>query len=262
MKPKRIGSGNQFKQLAQTHITAGKKAKQESKRKSKSSTTKSKAQSTQYKQVRNERRKAERRISAITRQLATTESPQARQLLETRINNLQRAIEQVRTYSPETGKRIHTKLEVEHGLNYLKAVNEASTSYARGNKAQNKATEIEIKRAGKGGMYTMRQVQLFYKETMPAWNREDVSPNQRNQAILAYYGEQNLAALFDRLVNESSVKDLEKAREILQNPNDYSDEDKRWAYDVIKDNDDEYIVSPNSRKNAAVTYLPVEAPGL
>lgn len=259
-KPKRIGSGNQFKQLAQFHIPAPKKSKRKSKSKSKTSTTKSKAQSAQNKQVRNERQKAERRIAAITRQLTTTESPQARQLLETRINNLQHAIEQTYTYSPETGKRIHTKLEVERGLNYLKSVNEASTSYVKSNKVQNKATEIEIKRAGKGGMYTKRQIQLFYKETMAAWNREDVAPEQRNQAILDYYGEKNLAVLLDKIINESSVKDLEKAREILQNPDDYTDDEKRWAYEVIKDNDDEYIVSPNSRKNASVTYLPVEAP--
>lgn len=227
--------------------------------------TQSKLQTTikqvkQYTRARNERRKAQRRINALSKQLSRTESAEARTMLETRISNLQHAIEMTKTYSPETHKKIRTTTEVERGIRYLQAVNEASTSYVKSNKVQNKATEIEIKRAGKGGFYTRRQIQLFYKETMPAWNREDVSPEKRNQAILDYYGEKNLAVLLDKIINESSVKDLEKAREILQNPNDYTDDEKRWAYEVIKDNDDEYIVSPNSRKNASVTYLPVEAP--
>lgn len=255
-KAKRVSSGNQFKMLKTTHVSGVRMARQSTTKKTRKSTKATE----NYKAARNERDKAQRRISAIQRQLTNTQSPEARRMLETRISNLQHAIELTKTYSPETGKRIRNKMEVERGLRYLKAVNEVSTPYIKSNKQRNKATEIELKRAGKGGMYTSRQVQLFYKETMAAWNREDVPQDKRNQAILDYYGSTDLASLIDTIVNQSSVKELEKAREILQNPDNYTDDDKRWAYEVLRDNDDEYIVSPNSRENAAVTYLPIEAP--
>lgn len=214
-----------------------------------------------YNDLRNERRKAQRRINSIQKSLNKTKSEGARKLLERRITNLQNAIDATRTYSKETGKRIQrTKLESEHAMNYLRSVNKASDSYVRSNKIQNKATEIEIRRAGHGGMYTKREVQLFYKETMSAWNRDDVPTNKRNEAILEAYGERNLADLFDKIVNDGNVQELERAREIIQSPQMYTNDQRRWAYEVLSDNEDEYIVSPNSRKGAQVNYIPVEAP--
>lgn len=214
-----------------------------------------------YNDLRNERRKAQRRINSMQKSLAKTKSKGARKLLERRISNLQNAIDATRTYSKETGKKIQrTKLESEHAMNYLRSVNKASDSYVRSNSIQNKATEIEIRRAGHGGMYTKREVQLFYKETMSAWNRDDVPTNKRNEAILEAYGERNLADLFDKIMNSGKVQELEKARRIIQSPSNYTNDERRWAYEVLSDNDDDYITSPNSRKGAQVNYIPVEAP--
>lgn len=214
-----------------------------------------------YNDLRNERRKAQRRISSMQKSLAKTKSEGARKLLERRISNLQNAIDATRTYSKETGKRIQrTKLESEHAMSYLRSLNKISESYVQSNARQNKATEIEIRRAGHGGMYTKREVQLFYKETMSAWNRDDVPTNKRNEAILEAYGERNLADLFDKIVNNGKVQELERAREIIQSPSMYTNEQRRWAYEVLSDNEDDYITSPNSRKGAQVNYIPVEAP--
>lgn len=214
-----------------------------------------------YNDLRNERRKAQRRINSMQKSLAKTKSEGARALLERRISNLQNAIDATRTYSKDTGKKIQrTKLEAEHAMSYLRSVNKASDSYVQSNRMKNKATEIEIRRAGHGGMYTKREVQLFYKETMSAWNRDDVPTNKRNEAILEAYGERNLADLFDKIVNDGKVQELERAREIIQSPQTYTNEQRRWAYEVLSDNEDEYIVSPNSRKGAQVNYIPVEAP--
>ena len=214
-----------------------------------------------YNDLRNERRKAQRRINSMQKSLAETKSEGARRLLERRIANLQNAIDATRTYSKENGKKIQrTKLESEHAMNYLRSVNKASDSYVQSNKIQNKATEIEIRRAGHGGMYTKREVQIFYKETMSAWNRDDVPTNKRNEAILEAYGERNLADLLDKIVNDGKVQELERAREVIQSPQMYTNDQRRWAYEVLSDNEDEYIVSPNSRKGAQVNYIPVEAP--
>ena len=214
-----------------------------------------------YNDLRNERRKAQRRINSIQKSLAKTKSEGARKLLERRITNLQNAIDATRTYSKETGKKIQrTKLESEHAMSYLRSLNKISESYVKSNRIQNEATGIEIRRAGHGGMYTKREVQLFYKETMSAWNRDDVPTNKRNEAILEAYGERNLADLFDKIVNDGKVQELERAREIIQSPQMYTNEQRRWAYEVLSDNEDEYTVSPNSRKGAQVNYIPVEAP--
>ena len=145
-------------------------------------------------------------------------------------------------------------------MSYLRSLNKVSESYVQSNARQNKATEIEIRRAGHGGMYTKREVQLFYKHTMSAWNRDDVPTNKRNEAILEAYGERNLADLFDKIVNSDKVQELEKARQIIQSPSNYTNDERRWAYEVLSDNEDDYITSPNSRKGAQVNYIPVEAP--
>lgn len=214
-----------------------------------------------YNDLRNERRKAQRRINSMQKSLAKTRSEGARKLLERRISNLQNAIDATRTYSKDTGKKIQsTKLEAEHAMNYLRSVNNASDSYVQSNRMQNKATEIEIRRAGHGGMYTKREVQVFYKYTMAAWNRDDVPTNKRNEAILEAYGERNLADLFDKIVNNGKVQELERAREIIQSPQMYTNEQRRWAYEVLSDNEDDYITSPPTRKGAQVNYIPVEAP--
>lgn len=214
-----------------------------------------------YNDLRNERRKAQRRINSMQKSLNKTKSEGARKLLERRISNLQNAIDATRTYSKETGKKIQrTKLEAEHAMSYLRSLNKISESYVQSNARQNKATEIEIRRAGHGGMYTKREVQLFYKETMSAWNRDDVPTNKRNEAILESYGERNLADLFDKIVNSGKVQELEKARRIIQSPSNYTSDERRWAYEVLSDNEDSYIVSPNSREGAQVNYIPVEAP--
>lgn len=213
-----------------------------------------------YNKIRNERRKAQRRIKAIDRQLEKTESLEARKTLEARKANLEAGIEASRMYSKETGKKIRSDIEVERGVKYLEAQTRKATTYVQSHKQQNKATAIEINRAGSGGMYTKREVQLFFKETQWAWNREDVKPKDRLNAIMEAYGENDLAALFDRLINEESVREIEYAKEILDNPDCYTDEEKIWAHQVLNDNNDAVIDSPDSRKSKKVKWLPVEAP--
>ena len=67
---------------------------------------------------------------------------------------------------------------------------------------------------------------------------------QRNEAILKYYHQRDLEKFFNDVLSGQRNKDVEKANEILANPDDYTDAEKKWAYETIQDNDDEFRYVP------------------
>jgi hypothetical protein len=89
---------------------------------------------------------------------------------------------------------------------------------------------------------TKTQVQIFYRATQKAW--QNVPVEQRNEAILKYYHQRDLEMFFNKVLSEQRNKDVEKANEILANPEDYTDAEKKWAYETIQDNDDEFRYVP------------------
>ena len=226
------------------------------------------ASSTQYNKVRNERRKAQRRIASLSKKLGETKNSRTKTRIRKEIKDLKRGVELSRTYDAKTGKKIRSQKQVAKNLNKLIERNERTGQYVHGQKRINKAMQTEINRAsvGKSSIYKQSEVHIFYRATQDAWINE-LNPKMRNEAILKYYGKENLQDFFEEVINNDRNKKVQKAMEIINNPNgDYTDEERQEAFAALFDNDDDFQISPDSRERVteiAEKYSknnPIEAP--
>lgn len=232
-KPKRIGSGNQYKNLAKpVHVSS-----KYTRKRSGSHNTK------QYQSTRNARQKAQRRVASMEKRLNTITNETERTQLQERINQLRSAIESTRTYSAETGKRIRSKEEVAANLTRLEFLNRASQEFVRGaagaQARKNKFTEQLINMASIAGptvsIYSKAQVTAFYRWTQDAWVNTDLT--NINQSILDYYGKEagtnDLAEIFEWVMRQGKNADIVFALETLDNPY-ATDEERDKAFDILK----------------------------
>lgn len=225
--------------------------------------------STQYNKVRNERRKAQRRIASLSKKLGETKNSRAKTRIRKEIKILKRGVELSRTYDAKTGKKIRSQKQVAKNMNKLIEINERTEQYVHGQKRINKAMQTEINRAsvGKSSLYKQSEVHIFYRATQNAWMNKKIPPNMRNEAILKHYGKENLQDFFEEVINNDRNKKVQKAMEIINNPNgDYTDEERQEAFAALFDNDDEFQISTDARERAvevAEKYSknnPIEAP--
>ena len=225
--------------------------------------------STQYNKVRNERRKAQRRIASLSKKLGETKNSRAKTRIRKEIKYLKRGVELSRTYDTKTGKKIRSQKQVANNLNKLIERNERTEQYVHGQKRINKAMQTEINRAsvGKSSLYKQSEVHIFYRATQDAWMNKKIPPNMRNEAILKHYGKENLQDFFEEVINNGRNKKVQKAMEIINNPNgDYTDEERQEAFAALFDNDDDFQISSDSRERAAEVAEkysknnPIEAP--
>ena len=203
-----------------------------------------------YKQIHNERKKAENRIKKLKQVMKDTQNEDTKRNIKSNIKKLKNAVNSTRTYAKSTGKKIRSKEKVEANFENLKELNTRFDAYTyRGINKKNNATRIEINKASvkADSIYTKYQVQTFFNVTRKAWNRPNVDPTKRYEAILKAYGKVDLAQLFDDIVNNEKNLQLQKAREILATPDaGWTDEEKAAAFEILKDNEDDYIVSPDT----------------
>lgn len=203
-----------------------------------------------YNQIRNERKKAENRIKKLKQVMKYTQNEDTKRNIKSNIKKLKNAVNSTRTYAKSTGKKIRSKEKVEANFENLKELNTRFDAYTyRGINKKNNATRIEINKASvkADSIYTKYQVETFFKVTQKAWNRPNVDPTKRYEAILKAYGQVDLGRLFDDIVNTEKNLQLQKAREILATPDaGWTDEEKAAAFEILKDNEDEYIVSPDT----------------
>lgn len=203
-----------------------------------------------YNQIRNERKKAENRIKKLKQVMKDTQNEDTKRNIKSNIKKLKNAVNSTRTYAKSTGKKIRSKEKVEANFENLKELNTRFDAYTyRGINKKNNATRIEINKASvkADSIYTKYQVQTFFNVTRKAWNRPNVDPTKRYEAILKAYGKVDLAQLFDDIVNNEKNLQLQKAREILATPDaGWTDEEKAAAFEILKDNEDDYIVSPDT----------------
>ena len=203
-----------------------------------------------YNQIRNERKKAENRIKKLKQVMKDTQNEDTKRNIKSNIKKLKNAVNNTRTYAKSTGKKIRSKEKVEANFENLKELNTRFDAYTyRGINKKNNATRIEINKASvkADSIYTKYQVQTFFNVTRKAWNRPNVDPTKRYEAILKAYGKVDLAQLFDDIVNNEKNLQLQKAREILATPDaGWTDEEKAAAFEILKDNEDDYIVSPDT----------------
>lgn len=208
---------------------------------------------TNYKRARNVREKAQRRIDDLKRSMKESTSETVRDSLRKDIRRIQRAVSNTRTYSTKTGKRMHTTKQVERGIEKLTQILEDYPLKVP--KSRNRAFEIRMNMASNQRLQgptrdmkhtvgeemagiTYTQVRIFYRATQKAW--QNVPVEQRNEAILRYYHQRDLEAFFNKVLSEQRNNDVKFAAEILENPEDYTDAEKRWAYETLRDNDDEF----------------------
>ena len=213
--------------------------------------------SSNYQRARNARDKAQRRIADLKAQLNDTTNANIKSRIRKDIKRIQRAVSNTRTYSTKTGKRMHTSKQVARGIEKLSSLLEEfplkvpkqkhKSFEVRMNMASNQRIQGPSQNAKRtvgeeiSGL-TKAQLQIFYRATQKA--RLNVPVEQRNEAILKYYHQRDLEKFFNSVLSEQRNKDVEKANEILANPDDYTDAEKKWAYETIQDNDDEFRYVP------------------
>lgn len=224
--------------------------------------------STQYNKVRNERRKAQRRIASLSKKLGETKNSRAKTRIRKEIKILKRGVELSRTYDVKTGKKIRSQKQVAKNLNKLIERNERTEQYVHGQKRINKAMQTEINRAsvGKSSLYKQSEVHIFYRATQDAWINE-TNIKKRNEAILESYGKKNLQDFFEEVINNEYNKKVQKAMEIINNPKgDYTDEERRESFAALFDNNDDFQISTDARERVAEIAEkysknnPIEAP--
>ena len=231
---------------------------------------------TQYNDARNLREKAERRIASLKKQKKAAQSKEYKKQLQRDIRRLQDAARNTRTYSTKTGKRIRTAEQVSKGIAKLKSlieefpllgVKKRNRSFAlRLNLAKNRSLQGPTRNAGRtlgeemSGL-TSDEVKVFYRATQHVWDNEKVPVEKRNETIEAHYkeliGTRDLQRIFDYVLSNQRQQDVLKAKDIVDNPDKYTDAEKKWAYDILQDNESEIRYQPVVNAAASADLSPV-----
>lgn len=231
---------------------------------------------TQYNDARNLREKAERRIAALKKQKKAAQSKEYKKQLQRDIRRLQDAARSTRTYSTKTGKRMRTAEQVSKGIDKLKSlveeypllgVEKRNRSFAlRLNLAKNSSLQGPTRNAGStlgeemSGL-TSDEVKVFYRATQHVWDNGKVPIEKRNEAIEAHYkeliGTRDLQRIFDYVLSDQRQQDVLKAKDIVDNPDKYTDAEKKWAYDILQDNESEIRYQPVVNAAASADLSPV-----
>lgn len=231
---------------------------------------------TQYNDARNLREKAERRIAALKKQKKAAQSKEYKKQLQRDIRRLQDAARSTRTYSTKTGKRMRTAEQVSKGIAKLKSlveeypllgVEKRNRSFAlRLNLANNSSLQGPTRNAGRtlgeemSGL-TSDEVKVFYRATQHVWDNGKVPIEKRNEAIEAHYkdliGTRDLQRIFDYVLSDQRQQDVLKAKDIVDNPDKYTDAEKKWAYDILQDNESEIRYQPVVNAAASADLSPV-----
>jgi hypothetical protein len=219
---------------------------------------------------------AERRINALKKQHERARSSTFREKIQRDITRMQEAMEGTRTYSSETGKRIRTASQVARGIETLRDIIDSFP--LRGVKKRNRSFAMRLNMAGNKSFQgptrnpertlgeemagiTSAQVKVFFRATQKAWDRKDVPVEHRLEAIIDKYegkvGTRDLQTIFDYVLSNQRNADVAKAKDIVANPDKYTDGEKEWAYDVLADNDAEVRYMPTVTAAAVSDVSPV-----
>lgn len=219
---------------------------------------------------------AERRINALKKQHDSASSATFRKKIQRDITRVQEAMEGTRTYSTETGKRIRTASQVARGIETLRNIIDSFP--LRGVKKRNRSFAMRLNMAGSKSLQgptrnpertlgeemagiTSSQVKVFFRATQSAWDRPNVPIEHRLEAIIDKYedkvGTRDLQTIFDYVMSDQRNADVAKAKDIVANPDKYTDGEKEWAYDVLADNDAEVRYMPTVTAAAVSDVSPV-----
>lgn len=229
-----------------------------------------------YNEVRNLRRKAERRIADLKKQKKNANSASYKKQIQRDITRMREAIRSTRTYSTKTGKRIHSEAQVARGAEKLRSLIESFP--LRGVQQRNRSFAMRLNMAGSKSFQgptrnqertlgeemsgiTSSQVKVFFRATQRAWDKPNISMEHRLDAIIEHYkgeiGTSDLQRIFDYVLSDKRNADVAKAKDIVANPDKYTDGEKEWAYDVLADNDAEVRYMPTVTAAAVSDVSPV-----
>lgn len=231
---------------------------------------------TQYSDARSLRKKAERRIASLKKQKKAAQSKEYKKQLQRDIRRLQDAARGTRTYSAKTGKRVRTAEQVSKGISKLRSLVEEfplrglekrNHSFAmRINLAKNRSLQGPTRNAGRtlgeemSGL-TSDEVKVFYRATQHVWDNDKVPVEKRNEAIEAHYkeliGTRDLQKIFYYVLSNQRQQDVLKAKNIVDNPDKYTDAEKKWAYEILQDNESEIRYQPIVNAAASADLSPV-----
>lgn len=222
------------------------------------------------------RRMAERRIADLKKQKKNANSASYKKQIQRDISRMREAILSTRTYSTKTGKRIHSESQVLRGVEKLRSMIENFP--LRGVKKRNRSFAMRLNMAGSKSFQgptrnpertlgeemsgiTSSQVNVFFRATQRAWDRPDVPVEHRLDAIIEHYkgeiGSSDLQRIFKYVMSDQRNADVAKAKDIVANPDKYTDGEKEWAYDVLADNDAEVRYMPTVTAAAVSDVSPV-----
>ena len=222
------------------------------------------------------RRKAERRIADLKKQKKNANSASYKKQIQRDITRMREAIRSTRTYSTKTGKRIHSESQVARGIETLRNIIDSFP--LRGVKKRNRSFAMRLNMAGSKSFQgptrnpertlgeemagiTSAQVKVFFRATQRAWDKPNVSMEHRLDAIIEHYkgeiGTSDLQRIFDYVLSDKRNADVAKAKDIVANPDKYTDGEKEWAYDVLADNDAEVRYMPTVTAAAVSDVSPV-----
>lgn len=222
------------------------------------------------------RRKAERRIADLKKQKKNANSASYKKQIQRDISRMREAIRSTRTYSTKTGKRIHSESQVLRGAEKLRSLIESFP--LRGVQQRNRSFAMRLNMAGSRSFQgptrnperslgeemsgiTSSQVKVFFRATQRAWDRPDVPVEHRLDAIIEHYkgeiGSSDLQRIFKYVMSDQRNADVAKAKDIVANPDKYTDGEKEWAYNVLADNDAEVRYMPTVTAAAVSDVSPV-----
>lgn len=222
------------------------------------------------------RRKAERRIADLKKQKKNANSASYKKQIQRDITRMREAIRSTRTYSTKTGKRIHSEAQVARGAEKLRSLIESFP--LRGVQQRNRSFAMRLNMAGSRSFQgptrnperslgeemsgiTSSQVKVFFRATQRAWDKPNVPMEHRLDAIIEHYkgeiGSSDLQRIFDYVMSDQRNADVAKAKDIVANPDKYTDGEKEWAYDVLADNDAEVRYMPTVTAAAVSDVSPV-----
>lgn len=222
------------------------------------------------------RRKAERRIADLKKQKKNANSASYKKQIQRDISRMREAIRSTRTYSSKTGKRIHSEAQVARGAEKLRSLIESFP--LRGVQQRNRSFAMRLNMAGSRSFQgptrnperslgeemsgiTSSQVKVFFRATQRAWDKPNVPMEHRLDAIIEHYkgeiGSSDLQRIFNYVLSDQRNADVAKAKDIVANPDKYTDGEKEWAYDVLADNDAEVRYMPTVTAAAVSDVSPV-----
>lgn len=195
--------------------------------------------------ARNIRRQADRKIARLKQMESEAKDTYLKHGARLRREALEEAKKGTYYRYTENGVSVKTTEEsrreaLQKSAQLLKSLQHVSAA-GRRNLASTQ-TQLNAASVGAASMYTQEQVRIFYRATQAAWQRPGVKLQDRNQAILEYYGYENLSQLVSDVLT-MNVAAEEAAR-------------KTKAMEKLTAEQEEYVTESDVREaQSSPTYL-------